>query len=246
MGSYFGMTASGLLAIGLYMAILWGFFYQYALSKFQPIEYAPKTQTIFEVSIVPPAKKEPPPKKPTPPSAPPKTEPMPESKESTSKTPKVGVAAKDLFSEVETKAPAPKEDEFVRDLDDILAKRKQAWETKQAKQPETQAQKIVQNIQLSQTVAITPSKGVSDEYVDKISQILHEGWQRANINVDHALVQIFVSKTGQFDYKIMRPGTTDAFNRALHTFLQQMEDKDFPPYESGEQIELEVKFGGEE
>lgn len=245
MGDFRIIAGSGLLAVTVYASLLSVLLYRYVILTFDPIEYAPQTKTVFEISIEEPEPEEKP-KKPPPVVPPKKEEPKPvEQKEQTaSKTPKVGKGVKDLFQEVETKVPVKKEDRFERDLHDALQAKIKAFEPSQKKKPDESAQKIIEQVQISQTLSVVPVKGYNDEYYAKIYDLLSRSWRPSNEGGgSQAKVRISVDRTGRFSYTVLQPSDSSKFNEELHLFLQKMMSTEFPPFEGeGKNTTIEVTF----
>ncbi len=97
--------------------------------------------------------------------------------------------------------------------------------------------KTVQNIKSSK-------KGIYDKFRGRVQQILYENWQNTidTVSGNSATVEIFIDKMGTFSYKIVKLSYNDEFNSKLVDFLEEMKDKEFPPFNEGEIFQLQVEF----
>ena len=95
-----------------------------------------------------------------------------------------------------------------------------------------------------ENLIIAQKDGVYDEFRGKITDILDSNWQETidTISGNIAEVIISVDKFGNFSYKIETLSYNDTFNAKLRDFLEEMCDKEFPPFENGEIFNIKVVF----
>ena len=108
------------------------------------------------------------------------------------------------------------------------------------------AKKITKLLEFEQqeNLIITQKDGIYNEFSGKISDILDSNWQETidTVSGNIAVVIVSVDKFGNFSYKIETLSYNDAFNAKLRDFLEEMRDKEFPPFENGEIFNIKVVF----
>ncbi len=108
------------------------------------------------------------------------------------------------------------------------------------------AKKITKSLEFEQqeNLIITQKDGIYDEFRGKISDILDSNWQETIDTVSGNIAEVIVSvdKFGNFSYKIETLSYNDAFNAKLRDFLEEMRDKEFPPFNNGEIFNMKVAF----
>jgi len=107
------------------------------------------------------------------------------------------------------------------------------------------AKKIVKTLNFDNKRSIISSKdGIYDKFRGKITQILDENWQNTidTASGNSATVTIYIDKTGTFSYKIEKLSYNDDFNSKLRNFLEEMRDKEFPPFKDGNIFKIQVEF----
>ncbi len=107
------------------------------------------------------------------------------------------------------------------------------------------AKKLVESLSFTKVQNIKSSKnGVYDKFRGKVQQILYENWQNTidTVSGNSATVEISIDKLGTFSYKIVKLSYNDEFNSKLVDFLEEMKDKEFPPFTEGEIFQLQVEF----
>ncbi len=107
------------------------------------------------------------------------------------------------------------------------------------------AKKLVESLSFESPQNIKSSKnGIYDKFRGKVQQILYKNWQNTidTVSGNSATVEIFIDKIGTFSYKIVKLSYNDEFNSKLVDFLEEMKDKEFPPFTEGEIFQLQVEF----
>lgn len=108
------------------------------------------------------------------------------------------------------------------------------------------ASKILETLQLheQENLIITQKDGIYDEFRGKISDILDQHWQETidTVSGNNAKVLIGIDKLGNFSYTIETLSYNDAFNAKLRDFLEEMKDREFPPFKEGEIFNMRVEF----
>lgn len=108
------------------------------------------------------------------------------------------------------------------------------------------AKEITKALQLEKQGGIVVSQrdGVFDEFRGKISDILDSRWQKTIDTVSGSKAEVIVSidKLGNFSYKIEDLSYNSSFNAKLRSFLEEMQDVKFPPFEDGEIFNMKVIF----
>lgn len=233
------------LSLGITLGLVL-FFVSYHLQlAFQAKQYTLKKETVFEISLVDPEPiiKEEKPKIPIKKQET-KVEEKP-AKEESSKTPKVGTNFQELFNEVEAKVPVKKIPK-PSNPDDAAAKRKKSFKTQSKVKKSTEATEITENISLDKTVAFTVTTGDYDEYYAKIQEFLWSHWNPVNYRPGiQSKVLISVDKEGLFSYRIISSFGDDALDADFRAFLESMRSIPFPPFDRGEQTDIEVTFKAE-
>ncbi len=111
---------------------------------------------------------------------------------------------------------------------------------------DNKAKKITKALEFEQqeNIMTTQRDGVYDEFRGKIADILDSSWQETidTVSGNVAKVVISVDKLGSFSYKIETLSYNDAFNAKLRDFLEEMRDKEFPPFKNGEIFSMKVVF----
>jgi len=107
------------------------------------------------------------------------------------------------------------------------------------------AQKIVKTLNFDNKKSIISSKdGVYDKFRGEITKILDENWQNTidTVSGNSATVTVFIDKSGVFSYKIEKLSYNNDFNSKLRDFLEEMRDKEFPPYIGEGIFQIKVEF----
>ena len=107
------------------------------------------------------------------------------------------------------------------------------------------AKKMVENLNFEKSQNIKSSKkGIYDKFRGKVQQILYDNWQNTidTVSGNSATVEIYIDKMGNFSYKIVKLSYNNEFNSKLIDFLEEMRDKEFPPFTQGEIFKLQVEF----
>ncbi len=87
--------------------------------------------------------------------------------------------------------------------------------------------------------------GIKDEYIVKINALLTQRWQNTTDivgGVYRAIVRIFISLSGRFDYSVLQWSNYAPFDQQLKRFLDDQKERllDAPP--TATSIELDVNF----
>ena len=107
------------------------------------------------------------------------------------------------------------------------------------------AKKLVETLSFEKVQNVKSSKkGIYDKFRGKVQQILYNNWQNTidTVSGNSATVEIYIDKMGTFSYKIVKLSYNDEFNSKLVDFLEEMKDKEFPPFTEGEIFQLQVEF----
>ncbi len=152
------------------------------------------------------------------------------------------ISLKGMFNKIDTKKIVePKQEQ-------ALQSRKKPIKVKKNRQKETKnqlAKKLVNSLDFKKSQNLKSSKnGIYDKFKGKIQQILYENWQNTidTVSGNSATVEIYIDKEGTFSYKIVKLSYNDEFNSKLVDFLEDMRDKEFPPFNEGEIFKLQVEF----
>ncbi len=152
------------------------------------------------------------------------------------------ISLKGMFNKIDTKKIVePKQEQ-------ALQSRKKPIKVKENRQEQTKnqlAKKLVNSLSFKKSQNIKSSKnGIYDKFKGKIQQILYENWQDTidTVSGNSATVEIYIDKEGTFSYKIVKLSYNDEFNSKLVDFLEDMRDKEFPPFDEGEIFKLQVEF----
>jgi len=152
------------------------------------------------------------------------------------------ISLKGMFNKIDTrKIIEPKQEQAIQS-------RKKPIKVKENRQKQTEkqlAKKLVNSLNFKKSQDLKPSKnGIYDKFKGKIQQILDENWQNTidTVSGNSATVEIYIDKEGTFSYKIVKLSYNDEFNSKLVDFLEEMRDKEFPPFSEGEIFKLQVEF----
>lgn len=152
------------------------------------------------------------------------------------------VSLKGLFKKIDTK-------KIVEQKIDIAqqSRKKEVKSKESIKKPVEKevAKKLIENLSFQKVQNIKSSKkGIYDKFRGKVQQILYENWQNTidTVSGNSATVEIYIDKMGTFSYKIVKLSYNDEFNSKLIDFLEEMKNKEFPPFTEGEIFQLQVEF----
>jgi protein TonB len=226
----------------LCVLVFLGFYLQEKIRK--NIKYTANKNTILDITLVEKKSK---PKKSIPKKVEKhirktkKTTPKPAVKKRKSNSPKK-ISLQGLFKKVNIKnikEPTVKKSEPIR------RKIKTVQKAEENNMTKNDAKQIVKSLNFQNKKSIISSKdGVYDKFKGKITQILDENWQNTidTVSGNSATVTVFVDKFGTFSYKIEKLSYNDDFNSKLRNFLEEMKDKEFPPFVDGEIFKIQVEF----
>ncbi len=152
------------------------------------------------------------------------------------------VSLKGLFDKIDTKKIVEPKKEIMQQSRKKEIKSKNVVNNPKKKEV---AKKLVDSLSFESPQKINSSKnGVYDKFRGKVQQILYENWQNTidTVSGNIATVEIYVDKDGTFSYKILKLSYNDEFNSKLVDFLEEMKDREFPPFTEGEIFKLQVIF----
>ncbi|WP_331775574.1 TonB C-terminal domain-containing protein [Sulfurospirillum sp. 1612] len=231
------------LSILLYICIVvsLGFYLQSRIKN--NINYVVSNKNVLDITLVQnkTKKRQTPPKKvPKKTKVKPKSAPKPSPKNVTAKHEKK-VALRGLFDKIDVKKiekPHKKK---------AVATRKMPTNKKSANTAvkKNDAKKLVDALTFEKQSNIKSVKnGVVDKFRGTVTQILDTNWQNTidTVSGNKATVMISIDNLGNFSYKIEKLSYNDEFNAKLLDFLEEMKDKEFPPYTEGGIFKLPVIF----
>ncbi|MFK5880745.1 MAG: TonB C-terminal domain-containing protein [Sulfurospirillum sp.] len=152
------------------------------------------------------------------------------------------ISLKGMFKKIDTKKIIePKQEAAVQSR----KKRVVLKENIQVPVKKELAKKLVETLSFEKRQNLNSSKsGVYDKFRGEIQKILYENWQNTidTISGSKATVEIYIDKNGTFSYKIVKLSYNDEFNSKLIDFLEEMRNKEFPPFREGGIFKLQVEF----
>ncbi|MDX1809489.1 MAG: TonB C-terminal domain-containing protein [Sulfurospirillaceae bacterium] len=152
------------------------------------------------------------------------------------------VALKGLFDKIDVKKmEEPKKQRVIESRKQLKNPKKVAQEVVK----KDDAKKLVESLNFEKQTNLSSTKnGVIDKFRGQVTQILDENWQNTidTVSGNKASVIIYIDTLGKFSYKIEKLSYNDEFNSKLLDFLEQMKDKEFPPYTEGGIFKMQVEF----
>ncbi|MGX3010753.1 TonB C-terminal domain-containing protein [Helicobacter sp. 23-1044] len=172
-------------------------------------------------------------------------------KESGSKSAISGLGASDLFSKIDTKKPSQNLNEIQSDRDKIALNKKGENPANDALNKILQStqniEKTLQN--LNSNIMITDSTASKfcekhGDYCKKLTEILYKSWNAKSAfdEVLSSIVQISISKDGNFSYTIKKKSGNATFDSELAHSLQNLTTQKVPVLENVRIDKLEVNF----
>ena len=245
MANFFSFVFSGFLAFFIYFCIVFFLIFQFLQDTKEVKKYSAKKPEIsFSVALLE-EKKETKKIAKTQKVVEKKIKDIPKKEEAASKTPIAGLGIKKLFSQVEAKKPVPKEALEVQSENDKIAKKKKAKESSLKKEDNLskELEQIMANLNLKKTMSFTLSDGEFDEFYAKIHEILASEWNpMRSFDEYSADVEITITKSGVFSYKIIKFSNNADFDKSLKEFLDIMCAREFPKFEGGDKTNIIVTF----
>jgi len=109
------------------------------------------------------------------------------------------------------------------------------------------ASKLVEKLNFKQqsTLEVTSSSsGVYDPFIGKIQDMLYDSWQNTVFTTSgmEAEVTIEIDNMGHFSYYIAKLSYNGDFNSKLKSFLDDMKNEIFPPYEGNGKFTMNTIF----
>lgn len=177
-------------------------------------------------------------------------------KDKGSKTPVTGLGAGNLFEKIDTKNPNPKKDiKLSDDRDKIALNKKSLNNENEVKNKEIneiieQTSKIMQTLEnINQNIAISDSNTSrfcynNKDYCNKLAELLYSNWHMKSHfdNTLSSIVEIRISKEGNFSYNIKRKSGNENFDSELEESLEKLKNVKFPILENINLDKLEVIF----
>ena len=152
------------------------------------------------------------------------------------------ISLKGMFKKIDTKKIVEPKQEAV-----IQSRKKKVVAKEIVEKPVKKelAKKMVESLSFQKVQNLKSSKnGVYDKFKGEVQKILYDNWQDTidTVSGNSATVEIYIDKNGTFSYKIVKLSYNDEFNSKLVDFLEEMRDKEFPPFTEGEIFKLQVEF----
>ena len=172
-------------------------------------------------------------------------------KEVGSKSALSGMGASELFSKIDTKKPTPIKKEQGDNRDKVALNKKGENATSEALNKILQkTQSIADTLEnLHSNIAITDSSASKfcekhSEYCRQITEFLYKNWHiKSAFNEPlSSLVQISISKDGNFSYTIKKKSNNATFDDELAQSLQRLQTQRFPTLDNVAIDKLEVNF----
>ena len=236
---------SGLIAFGIYLAIVLFLIFQFINETKEAKKYsARKPEISFSVALLE-EKKEAKKIAKTNKMVEKQIKEIPKKEESASRTPIVGLGVKKLFLQVEAKKPIPKEALEIQSENDKIAKKKKAKESTLKKEDtlSKELEQIMANLNLKKTITFSVNDGEFDEFYAKIQEILASEWNPIRSFEEYSAdVEITITNKGSFSYKIIKSSSNIDFDKALKEFLDIMLSREFPKFEGGDKTNIMVTF----
>jgi len=222
--------SGGLVAIFLYLLLIFGFAYLYLDSLFTPKSYSPKTETTITMvdiqleNIEEKGKEE---------------EKVEEKKEEGSETPKTSPFDKNLLQNLENYKQEPKKEIQPESSNDKSASRKKGERSEPKKSVKEMVDALnIKNVNLKK-MSLKPNAGESDPYFDKIYEILSD-WVPTN-DALKATVVLNITNSGYFTYSLKDSSGDKAFDESIIKFLDGL-NRTLPPHTKANTIAIEVNF----
>ena len=183
----------------------------------------------------------------------PKTAPKSENKvkDSGSKSALSGMGASELFSKIDTKKPTPNKKEQGDNRDKVALNKKGENTASEALNKILQKTQSIANTleNLHSNIMITDSSASRfcekySDYCRQITELLYKSWNiKSAFNEPlSSLVQISISKDGNFSYTIKKKSGNSTFDSELAESLQRLTSQTFPTLENVAIDKLEVNF----
>ncbi len=177
---------------------------------------------------------------------------------------KTAKSAKDLFSTIRTDKyeKAIKEQQKQKEAkasrlkkqEEKLAKQKALREKKRKQREKAramklkEAQKLLEDLQISQTTASSKKKGEEHKYWSFVSDKIMAKWQRT-VSTQNGLkgsALIKIDKNGRLSYRNLKLSGNSLFDTKLKVFLDNLEYERFPAYKDAPYIEAVFEFKDKE
>jgi len=112
---------------------------------------------------------------------------------------------------------------------------------------QSNAKNLVDNLKFSnldiKLRSQSSGSGYIDEYMSKIYKIIFDSWHPDVLFAGlHAKVLVEIYPDGTFRYKMVNPSDNQSFNNSLVKYLNQLQNKGFPPHKSGRRLVVELNF----
>ncbi len=155
------------------------------------------------------------------------------------------VSLKGMFKKIDTKKIIEPKQEMAKQ-----SRKKPVIAKKSVEEPVKKefAKKVVESLNFEKPQNIkSENKGIYDKFKGEVQKILYENWQDTidTVSGNSATVEIYIDSDGTFSYKIVKLSYNDEFNSKLVDFLEEMRDKEFPPFTEGGIFKLTVDFKDE-
>jgi protein TonB len=156
--------------------------------------------------------------------------------------PQKKVSLRGMFKKIDTKKIVEPKQEAAKQSRKKVVKKRQSV---QKPVKNELAKKVVESLTFKTAQKLKSSNnGVYDKFRGEVQKILYENWQDTidTVSGNSATVEIYIDKNGDFSYKIVKLSYNNEFNSKLVDFLEEMRDKEFPPFTEGEIFKLQVEF----
>lgn len=172
-------------------------------------------------------------------------------KDSGSKSALSGMGASELFSKIDTKKPTPSKKTQGDNRDKVALNKKGDNAKSEALNKILQKTQNIANTleNLNSNIMITDSSASRfcekySDYCRQITEFLYKSWNiKSAFNEPlSSLVQISVSKDGNFSYTIKKKSGNSTFDSELAESLQRLQSQTFPTLENVVIDKLEVNF----
>lgn len=162
---------------------------------------------------------------------------------STSTSQKQRSDLKSLFANVNVKSTQVKEEETTDvKKSSVLSRFKSKFE-REKKSQNVDVSNLLQKVQTNSNLAIATTSNNFDEYYSKIYDIISSRWNPLKIaNGLSSVVIITIDSQGNFSYKIITRSGDDRFDASLEEFLDSQTTQAYPPYEKGNNTDIEFTF----